>query len=313
MKSTVKKEENKVFISHSADETNAAIKIKSLLRNSFGKDLEVFISSDYRSIAGGDHWFEKIVDALKSSKVVLVMLSEHSVDRPWINFEAGAGKGAENRVIPVVFRSFSKDRVVAPLSLLQVRDSKIVKDLEGMLIDIGSILAQDPNITDLELFIEELTEIERSLPVSGIDMIPTIHYSGENIYLDFRLENKGNREIQLTEVWATIPDECRDPTSHLPTGSPALRVAHNLDLILPTVTKRQFAGFVVTGPDYFPTFEILPELLIPSQFPYKLPELRLSLKRGFDGEQSVSFGVHGKSNISFQKEIKLKEVEGFRS
>ena len=313
MKSLENEKKSGVFISHSADEKEVALKIRSLLRNAFGKDFDVFISSDYRSIPGGDNWFESITRKLKTSKIVLVMLSKYSVDRRWINFEAGVGLGADARVIPIVFRNFDKDDVGRPLSLLQVRDTKVVKDLEGMLTDIATTVGSAANDLDIELFVDELNEIERNLPVFGVEMIPTLEYSGPNTYLHFRLANNGNRDIEPLQVWATIPQEIRDPSSSSPAGSPALKVDYDQQSTPAMMTKRQFAGIAVTGADYFGSFEILPALLVESMFPYRLPEMRLVLKRDLLGSESISFGVHVKSGSSFQREMKLEEIEGFKA
>ena len=46
-----------LFISHITDEKAAANKLKGLLRQAFGKEFGVFVSSDYVSIPGGDPWF----------------------------------------------------------------------------------------------------------------------------------------------------------------------------------------------------------------------------------------------------------------
>src|SRR6266576_4408562 len=104
-----------VFISHVSEEKAAAAKLKSLIRQAFGKDFGVFVSSDYVSIPGGEPWFARIVESLKSAQVVLVLVSGHSSDSRWINFEAGLGVGAEAKVIPTVFRNLDKGDVGLPL------------------------------------------------------------------------------------------------------------------------------------------------------------------------------------------------------
>lgn len=118
-----------VFVSHAEAEKAVAIKIKSLLRHTFGRKLGVFVSSDYRSIPSGDSWFDTITMKLKDADVVLVLLSNDSVDRRWINFEAGVGFGARSRTIPIVIRNFAKSSIGRPLELLQARDIHDVEDL----------------------------------------------------------------------------------------------------------------------------------------------------------------------------------------
>ena len=42
-----------VFISHITEERATALLLKDLLQRTFKKDLPIFVSSDYESIAGG--------------------------------------------------------------------------------------------------------------------------------------------------------------------------------------------------------------------------------------------------------------------
>jgi hypothetical protein len=50
---------------------------------------EVFLSSDKSQIYAGDLWLQKIKEALSAAELVILMLSQRSVARPWVNFEAG--------------------------------------------------------------------------------------------------------------------------------------------------------------------------------------------------------------------------------
>src|SRR5262249_46654827 len=117
----VEKTKPEVFISHITEESSAANKLKSFLKQTFGKELSIFVSSDYTSITSGELWYQKIIESLKSAKIVIVLVSKHSVERRWINFEAGIGSGSSALVIPVVFRDFGKSNVGLPLSMLQIR------------------------------------------------------------------------------------------------------------------------------------------------------------------------------------------------
>jgi hypothetical protein len=51
--------------------------------------------------------------------VVIVLLSPDSLERRWINFEAGVGVGAEATVIPVVMHGLVRGDVGHPLTSLQ--------------------------------------------------------------------------------------------------------------------------------------------------------------------------------------------------
>src|SRR5262245_11889437 len=126
-------EKKGVFISHISDEAEVANRLKEFLKSTLGDSLEVFVSSDYQSIPGGEVWFDRIVAALMSSAVVLALISKESVDSRWINFEVGVGLGAGARVVPIVIKNLSKGEVGHPLSNLQVRALHDGKDVQGMI------------------------------------------------------------------------------------------------------------------------------------------------------------------------------------
>ena len=90
-----------VFISHIAEEKEVAIAVKELIESSFLGLIEVFVSSDQHSIGMGQKWLDQISAALKECVVEIVLCSPKSINRPWINFEAGAGWVRDISVIPL--------------------------------------------------------------------------------------------------------------------------------------------------------------------------------------------------------------------
>src|SRR5262245_25362655 len=88
-----------VFISHIGEEKAVALRLQKLITAAFSDAFPVFVSSDPGSLGGGEEWYHHILDNLAKAKVVLVLLSPESADRPWINYEAGFGRGQKSRVI----------------------------------------------------------------------------------------------------------------------------------------------------------------------------------------------------------------------
>jgi hypothetical protein len=127
-----------VFISHITEERATALLLKDLLQRTFSRDLPIFVSSDYESIGGGDVWFTTIVRGLKTSSVLIVLLSPDSLDRRWINFEAGVGAGAEATVIPVVVHGLERGDVGHPLSSLQIRSLESLEEVHALMNDVGN-------------------------------------------------------------------------------------------------------------------------------------------------------------------------------
>jgi len=71
-----------------------------------------------------------------SARVILVLLSEVSVERRWINFEGGVGIGAQAQVVPIVHRKFTKGNIGLPLSVLQARNLHDPDDVRGLANDV---------------------------------------------------------------------------------------------------------------------------------------------------------------------------------
>lgn len=158
------KEKAGIFISHWTEENGFAVFLKEQLKQIFGEDLNIFVSSDYESISGGETWFQAVVSSLMSVRVVLVLVSQYSVDRRWINFEAGIGIGADATVIPIVIRHFSKSDVGYPLSTLQTRDIHNSNDVPALMKDIGKQIKIAPRPVDGKSFVEALENSVGVLP-----------------------------------------------------------------------------------------------------------------------------------------------------
>jgi hypothetical protein len=151
-------EKKGVFISHITEEKKTALCLKEYLRESLGFGLDVFVSSDYESISGGELWFPTIVNALKSSLVEVVLLSPTSVGRRWINFEAGIGIGSGIPVIPVVVHGLGKGEVGHPLSSLQVRSVEDEPNVRALLKDVANAIGTSHRALHMERFLKQINE-----------------------------------------------------------------------------------------------------------------------------------------------------------
>lgn len=189
-----------IFISHLTVEKSVADVLKRYLQRAYGKDFSVFVSSDGRSIPGGKGWFDFIVKVVKEHKVVLVLLSDTSVREPWINFEAGAGVGRDNSVIPIAIRSFSFDKLPFPLRGLQ---GKYVRDLEGILFEIDKTLQRKTEHVDIAEYVREMEEAEKMITNKQLIVRPV--FDGKN--LEFEIQNIGNIDIDLLFFEVSIPHD----------------------------------------------------------------------------------------------------------
>jgi len=203
-----------VFISHITGEKSAANRLKELLRETFGPTLKIFVSSDYESIGSGADWFSAISTALRTARVILVLLSEGSVDRRWINFEAGVGVGAEDLVIPLVFRGFAKGNIGMPLAPLHARSLSDAKDVRAMINDIAKACGMQARGSDLGPFVSDLAKLEKGLPSEQVLLEPYLRKQPGAVgySLQFRLSNTGSRDVELNMIEVSVPRRYVDPS-----------------------------------------------------------------------------------------------------
>jgi hypothetical protein len=73
---------------------------------------------DTSQIRLGERWKEKVQDALRDSRTLIVILSPNS-DNPWIFFELGAAVADQKRIIPVVAENLDLESLPAFLKQFQ--------------------------------------------------------------------------------------------------------------------------------------------------------------------------------------------------
>src|ERR1700682_1979280 len=119
-----------VFISFIHEDQDYAQTVQNFITRILGTEAHPFLSSDKLQIYAGEKWIDRIMDELKDAKVVLLILSERSGKRPWVNFEAGAAWTRQIAIIPVCIGGFKKDDLPKPYSSLQAVDLQISGDDE---------------------------------------------------------------------------------------------------------------------------------------------------------------------------------------
>jgi len=85
-----------VFISHDTKDAEIAEAFSKLLSNVSAGMLKSFRSSDKKGTQGieyGVEWFPEIMKKLKEASDIVCLLTQSSIDRPWILYEAGVAKG----------------------------------------------------------------------------------------------------------------------------------------------------------------------------------------------------------------------------
>ena len=182
-----------VFISHVHNESELAIWIKETIGNILIGGLSFFVSSDRSAIVGGDKWLDKIESALKDASIVLVLCSNYSILRPWINFEAGGAWMANKRVIPICHGGMLPSNLPQPLASLQAYVLSNAKDFK----DLVELLASAADLKSPEFDPHKLLKsLPAAIPTSEHDRISKILYDTKDYTPSASSEGKGIYDIR---------------------------------------------------------------------------------------------------------------------
>jgi TIR domain len=114
-----------VFISHDSRDADLAEAFGNLLTDASGGILKSFRSSDRKGTAGieyGQEWYRAIMQKLDDATDVVALLTTHSVNRPWILYEAGVAKGklsANDRVLGIALGVTLEEAATGPFAQFQ--------------------------------------------------------------------------------------------------------------------------------------------------------------------------------------------------
>lgn len=145
-----------IFISHDATDQTIALELKNFLENIF-LNSNVYVSG--KDLEGGQTWIENIKLALKSSQVIISLVTKKSIIANWLYFESGAGF-TDDRTIPLLTDNLQFKDLTPPLSLLQSR--LLNKDgIDSLILDIVKKLnlRQPANLPGLDELIARIAAI----------------------------------------------------------------------------------------------------------------------------------------------------------
>ncbi len=66
-------------------------------------------------LAPGERWQDKLQEALRESRALIIVLSPNSIHSPWMFFELGAAVADDKRIIPVLLDDMDWNLVPTPL------------------------------------------------------------------------------------------------------------------------------------------------------------------------------------------------------
>ena len=152
-----------IFLSYRTVEAKFADMLKTHLIQDFIGLVKVFLASDVTSIPAGKRWLEEVVKGLQEADLHIIICSNYSMYRPWINYEAGASRVRGTPIVPLCHSGLNPDQLPVPLSESEggvLTTASTLQKLYGRIAQrIGSIIPA----VDFEKYVNEFQALEKEL------------------------------------------------------------------------------------------------------------------------------------------------------
>jgi hypothetical protein len=147
-----------VFISHDTRDAEIAEEFGNLLKSASAGALKSFRSSDKKPTQGieyGSEWYPAIMEKIDEATDVVCLLTQHSVDRPWILYEAGVAKGKlDTKVVGIALGIPLSVAIKGPFAQFQNLDD----DLTSLTKLILELVKKVPGLDPDEQIVKTLVE-----------------------------------------------------------------------------------------------------------------------------------------------------------
>lgn len=145
-----------VFISHDTRDAELAEEFSNLLKSASAGGLKSFRSSDKKGTQGieyGLDWYPAIMDKIDEASDVVCLLTQRSVERPWILYEAGVAKGKlDKKVIGIAIGIQHSIAFTGPFAQFQNNDGS-VESITKLVIDL---VCKVPGLDPERTYVEQL-------------------------------------------------------------------------------------------------------------------------------------------------------------
>lgn len=146
----------KMLISHINEEALLACKLKEWIEGIFAGQADVFVSSDREDLPPGVNWLGELRIALDSAKVLILLCSEISILRPWVNFEAGCAWIKPIPIIPICHSGLTVGMLPPPLSSFQALNLKDPQFSRDLILGLGDHLLLKAMVPKLKINYAEM-------------------------------------------------------------------------------------------------------------------------------------------------------------
>lgn len=145
-----------IFLSHFSQEATVAFALKTTLEKAFLGMVDVFVSSDGKSIPKGKNFMDTIKTAIEQSVYGLVLLSPDSVARPWVNIEFGAFWALGKPITPLLHGELSFKQLEPPYNSMNGTPATDLKGMNELVGNIADALSLNQPEVDWTGFLEAI-------------------------------------------------------------------------------------------------------------------------------------------------------------
>jgi hypothetical protein len=157
----------KVFLSHLTVEARLADILRQHVLDDFLGMVDMFVSTDITSIPAGSQWLEKLIRALQSSEMHLVLCSPESVVRPWIQYEAGAAGVRRTQTVPLCHSGLLPHQLPVPISEAQAVQLSTAAGWQALYAALAARLQCRVPAVDFGAYVEEVRDFERDYVIQN--------------------------------------------------------------------------------------------------------------------------------------------------
>lgn len=155
-----------VFISHDSRDAEFAEAFSKLLSSVSAGVLKSFRSSDRKGAQGieyGTEWYPELMKKLSTASDVVCLLTQRSVERPWILYEAGVAKGKLDTPVFGIALGIPLSRAATgPFAQFQNCEAK-EEDLTKLVMQlVGRIPNSEPDREAIAMQVRNFTEKAKS-------------------------------------------------------------------------------------------------------------------------------------------------------
>lgn len=161
-----------IFLSHIHEEKELALLIKHAIEDEFSGFVEVFVSSDGKSIPAGSNFLNRIENGLVNCIGAVYLVSPVSVKRSWISFELGAvwirnalslrSEGPEIPALPFCHSNMTPAKLPQPICNLNAISANQASQLEFAFRSIQTAVGGKGTLrTDFDSIAQNVVAFER--------------------------------------------------------------------------------------------------------------------------------------------------------